>query len=266
MAKDNFNERKENRINYHKEKAVKKHEESESSYKTARELGSLIPMGQPILVGHHSERGHRAHIKKIDNAMRSSVNADKAAKYHEEKAKHIENDNAIYSDDPEAIKKLKHKIDSLVSFQESMKAVNKIVKSKKKTEEEKIEELGKMGISKSNAIVEFLKPDFMGRTGFPGYALSNNNANIKRCKDRLARLEQLEKMETKKVEINGVEVVENVEANRIQLIFPGKPEAEIRTLLKRNGFRWSPRFGAWQRHLNNAGRYAAETVLKNLEN
>jgi hypothetical protein len=31
------------------------------------------------------------------------------------------------------------------------------------------------------------------------------------------------------------------------MIFPGKPSEEIRTELKRNGFRWSPMAGAWQR-------------------
>ena len=62
-----------------------------------------------------------------------------------------------------------------------------------------------------------------------------------------------------------VEVVENVEADRIQLVFPGKPDAEIRSMLKTNGFRWSPREGAWQRHLNNAGRGAVQQVLSGLQ-
>lgn len=29
-------------------------------------IGSLIPMGQPILVGHHSERRHRRDLARID--------------------------------------------------------------------------------------------------------------------------------------------------------------------------------------------------------
>lgn len=62
----------------------------------------------------------------------------------------------------------------------------------------------------------------------------------------------------------GVTVIENVEENRIQLIFPGKPSPEIRKTLKQSGFRWAPSSGAWQRFLNNAGRYAAERVVEAL--
>ena len=33
--------------------------------------------------------------------------------------------------------------------------------------------------------------------------------------------------------------------------FPGKPDQEIRTDLKRHGFRWSPKNGAWQSYIND---------------
>ena len=41
---------------------------------------------------------------------------------------------------------------------------------------------------------------------------------------------------------------------RIQLFFEGKPEPEVRDILKSNGFRWAPSVGAWQRQLNNNGK------------
>lgn len=62
-----------------------------------------------------------------------------------------------------------------------------------------------------------------------------------------------------------MEVVENGEAMRIQLIFDDKPDEDTRTLLKSYGFRWSPSFGAWQRHLNANGVYATKTVLQKLQ-
>ncbi|MBX2987796.1 MAG: DUF3560 domain-containing protein [Bdellovibrionaceae bacterium] len=53
---------------------------AESRYNTARAIGSAIPLGQPILVGHHSERRHRRDIERIDQNMRKSVEeSDKAA-------------------------------------------------------------------------------------------------------------------------------------------------------------------------------------------
>lgn len=63
-----------------------------------RAMGAVegIPFGQPILVGHHSEKRHRAAIAKSDNAMRKSVEeSDKAsrlankAEYWERKAEDI---------------------------------------------------------------------------------------------------------------------------------------------------------------------------------
>ena len=42
---------------------------------------------------------------------------------------------------------------------------------------------------------------------------------------------------------------------RLQLIFEGKPELEMRTLLKSKGFKWSPLNNCWQRQLTNNARY-----------
>lgn len=59
-------------------------------------------------------------------------------------------------------------------------------------------------------------------------------------------------------------VVENPELDRIQLVFEGRPDDATRTVLKSRGFRWAPSHGAWQRHLNNNGRYAAKYVESDL--
>jgi hypothetical protein len=100
---------------------------------------------------------------------------------------------------------------------------------------------------------------------FPSYALTNNNANIRRIKDRIAELERNATRETKQVErADGIRVVENAADNRLQIFFPGKPAAEIRATLKSSGFKWAPSVGAWQRQLNNNARWAAERVLNSI--
>jgi len=64
------------------DRSRKADQESDSRFNAAHKLGSMIPMGQPILVGHHSEKMHRRHIEKIDNNMRKACEAkDKAAYY-----------------------------------------------------------------------------------------------------------------------------------------------------------------------------------------
>lgn len=84
-------------------KAERHNEWSDNADKRSKEafdraMGAVegIPFGQPILVGHHSEKRHRAAIAKSDNAMRKSVEeSDKAsrlankAEYWERKAEDI---------------------------------------------------------------------------------------------------------------------------------------------------------------------------------
>ena len=64
-------------------------------------------------------------------------------------------------------------------------------------------------------------------------------------------------------EYEGLTYIENTQANRVQLMYDGKPDQETRTKLKRAGFRWSPSEGAWQRHLNSGGIWAAEQFCTN---
>ncbi|MFD9007759.1 DUF3560 domain-containing protein [Streptomyces sp. NPDC059552] len=48
---------------------------SEAALAEARRIGSAILFGQPILVGHHSEKRHRAALDRIDSNMRTRVRA-----------------------------------------------------------------------------------------------------------------------------------------------------------------------------------------------
>lgn len=63
------------------------------------------------------------------------------------------------------------------------------------------------------------------------------------------------------IEFEGGTVVKNFSEDRLQIIFPGKPDAETISKLKSNGFRWSPRFTAWQRQLTLNAYYACARVV-----
>ena len=54
----------------------------------------------------------------------------------------------------------------------------------------------------------------------------------------------------------------NREENRVQIIFDGKPDADVRAALKQNSFRWAPSQGAWQRMLTQNGICAARQVTE----
>lgn len=59
---------------------------SEAAYDGARAAVDGIPMGQPILVGHHSERRHRAALARHDARMDRFVAERKKAEHHRGKA------------------------------------------------------------------------------------------------------------------------------------------------------------------------------------
>lgn len=142
----------------------------------------------------------------------------------------------IKLNDENAAKKLEEKIERLTKKQEAMKAAN--AKARKD---------GK-------------------QAPFLPFSLSNNSQNIRAAKKRLASLQAVKDDGTKRQSIEfmgeSVEVVENAELMRLQLLFEGKPSEEAREALKRNGFRWSPKQGAWQRQLTANARFALRFMLK----
>lgn len=95
--------------------------------------------------------------------------------------------DSVMSYDSGAVGKLQEKIDEAEADHKHYLAVNKIVKSKRKTDEEKIRALmNAPGLNLSRKTAEkALQPDFAGRTGIPSYVLSNNRANINRMKKRI---------------------------------------------------------------------------------
>lgn len=102
---------------------------------------------------------------------------------------------------------------------------------------------------------------------FETWALTNNNANIHRVRDRLNELERIRESQADAVppiEGDGFRVVQNAEACRVQFLFDDKPDEATRALLKSNGFRWAPSEKAWQRLLNQNGLRAARIVANEL--
>ena len=105
---------------------------------------------------------------------------------------------------------------------------------------------------------------------FATFTLTNNNANIKRLKERIDDIKKLKERawkneESKYIQVNGLEVIEDATDMRIRIIFDDIPDAETRSLLKSNGFKWSPKNSAWQRQLTNNGVYATKQVLQKIK-
>lgn len=152
----------------------------------------------------------------------------------------VNGDKIIKSSDPEALNKLKEKLRLAEEEHQGYKDYNINARKEKK---------------------ETLS----------SYVLQNSNGRIKAIKDRIAHLERLAAkaeaipVEERTTETNGIKVIDNIEANRLQIIFPGKPDANTRTELKKHGFRWCPTNSAWQRYRGLEATRIANKIVSEIE-
>lgn len=259
-----YEERLAARKDRYAELAEKNEKEADRRFRTATEIGSGIPLGQPILVGHHSERGHRAALRKIDTNMAKGSEAYDKAKHYRSKALSA-GKAGVSSDDPEAISKLRSKLRKLEDRREGLKKANREYRAAARKGADRMEAC--RAISDKELAVEgarLLATCHWENAPFPSYALSNIGAKIRTTKDRIEQLEKAEEarrldsigLGEKPPTAPGVEIEYDHDANRIFLFFPGKPEEVIRAACKNWGFRWAPSVGAWSRHLNEAGKRA----------
>lgn len=225
--KHDYAERQEARRERYAALAVTKKEKGDQLYKAGTSALAQIPFGQPILVGHHSERGDRAYRARGLAKIGRGFEEMEKAKHYAAKAESV-GEAGISQDDPQAVAKLKEKLVTLEATREKYKAENKRAKQE-------------------------------GRSLLPSFYLTNLGANIRSVIKRIEQLERAEQMEPRPDVIGtGYVIRENKEANRIQFLFEGKPSEAIRDILKRHGFRWSPSENAWQTWLTNRGRYQAD--------
>lgn len=149
----------------------------------------------------------------------------------------INSENIIRTDDKNALEKLRNKLEEALKEHEGYKEYNK--KARKE-----------------------------GRETYPSCVLSNSNQRIKNIKDRISQLERLEEQKAttgnKEIDMNGIKIIDNLEANRLQIIFDFKPDADIRNKLKKHGFRWSPSYGAWQRYRGLEAERMAKEIVSNI--
>ena len=136
-------------------------------------------------------------------------------------------------------------------MQEEMKTVNAYYRKHKTLEGCPVlsaEEIGKLQSSMASDWRKNPVP-------YPSYLLTNNNANIRRTRQRIEDLKS--QSEYSGWAFPGGRAEINAGENRLQLFFEEKPSEEQRRELKSNGFKWAPSQGAWQRQLTKNAIYAA---------
>jgi len=227
------------------------------------EKRSGIPMGQPILVGHHSEARHRRHLERIEKTVRAGFDALKKIEDLEHRLASTPANRAIQCDDPEAQDKLAVKIAKLEKDRAQFKHINILVKKYKDVNLLACE-IEKAWPETEDALAlatKLLTPDFAGRTGIPGYRLTNLGAEIRRLKKRQLSVGIIQDG-FEPFDINNINV--HYDNGRIEIEFPGKPDKSIRDKLKALGFLWAPSVTRWVRKHseNTTGEYFRAELRK----
>lgn len=204
-------ERKAARVEKREEWAAKREARSAAEFEKARGAVAGIPLGQPILVGHHSEKRHRAALKRQDGALRRGVESSKMAERHRDVAAGIEHqlDTAIYSDDVDIVERLTAKLERLEAERSRIKAINAALRKAAKAAGVSHRHGYRPGdevIEKARDVVKAAAPALEltsaeirslgygitehGRIGYPPYVLSNLGGVIGRTRNRLARVKR----------------------------------------------------------------------------
>lgn len=228
-------ERLERKLERRREWAEKAETRSDQLAERSDKMMSIIPMGQPILVGHYSEKRDRNYRNRAWNMMGRSVEQRDLAEHHESKADGLEHqlDRAIFSDDNNAIDALQARIDENEAKREHMKKVNALYRKQDAA-----------GLTEIGVDYEALKAKLAAAGGYWGsaphlsYKLSNLGQRISR--DR-KRLEQIKKQNERHAEAeaapNGV-VIKPCNGGYCSVTFAEKPDRSILDALRAAGFFW----------------------------
>lgn len=156
---------------------------------------------------------------------------------------------------------MKEKLRQAEEHQELMKAVNKILRSKKLSDDEKVQRVHVDFGLPDQLIHELMHPDW-GKPGFASYQLTNNNANIRRMRERVEALQAKEDTPTTEIKFAGGKIIDNCEDDRVQIDFDEKPDDAMLAKLNGAGWRWAPSKVLWQRKRTNAAMRSAKEILE----
>lgn len=185
-------ERLERRAERRREWADSRSAASSASFERAHGIADGIPFGQPILVGHHSERRARRDQERIVSGMSAGVEHARKAEEHADKAAGIEAQlaGAIFSDDADAPERLAERIAELEAERDRIKAYNASCRRGARDvsllDAKQQEDLATVARVQSYALGS--------RGEFPAYALQNLGGNIRRNRQRLEEITRTREM------------------------------------------------------------------------
>lgn len=119
----NFQEFAKKKAERYQQWANAREKKSEEYYQASQEGKDFLSLAEPIKIGHHSEKGHRALIERNWNRMGKSVENSKVAEQHESKADYWEKRaKDINLSMPESIEFYEYKLEEAKEYHEGLKS------------------------------------------------------------------------------------------------------------------------------------------------
>lgn len=180
--------------------------------------------------------------------------------------------SSIKTDDPNACDKIDSKILELEKQRDQMKAINKLIRKYFKNgnpeiSPENLKEFKNLLITEFNMnvkqMVYLLEPNYAGKiVGYEKWQLQNLGANINRYKKRITEVEKTHSVSIDHQFSNGIKVSVS-DDQKICIHFGFKPCEDMRTLLKKNAFKFSRnRDNAWVRKFTLNAAFSYEHFVK----
>ncbi|MFH2073295.1 MAG: DUF3560 domain-containing protein [Actinomycetota bacterium] len=184
-----YRERREARAERLRDWADKNHTKAAAASDKAHAISDMIPFGQPILVGHHSEGRHRRDVARITSGHRTAYEKSRLAGSQESRAAGIDRQLAvsIYRDDPDAVDQLTARLERLEAERARIKAYN-VTARKAAKEGQSTGDLSLLDDKQKAVLVSVIRhTPYMVKPGapFPAYHLSNLSGRIKATRDRV---------------------------------------------------------------------------------
>lgn len=222
---------------------------SEAAAQKASSIADRIPFGQPILVGHHSERRHRRDAERIRSGFQRAHEEAQKAEHHRQRADGLERalNRSVFSDDLDAVAALEARIAERTAALERMKAINKAFRAAEgENAAAKLTALVRAGQATEDEAGEAVKLFSLcpwEKAPFPTYAISNLRADITRNVKRLEEIKtRQQRAEAAESSPDGV-TVEDFGNGYVRVTFAEKPERYVLDALRAAGYRW--RQGSW---------------------
>jgi len=248
-------ERLERKIERRREWADKAAARSNARFAAVSRIADAIPFGQPILVGHHSERRARKDVDRIHTGMTAAcADADKA-RTHEAKASGLEAqlERAVFSDDDNAIEALEARIKEREADIEHDKAINKAWRKGGRDEVARL-----FGDALADTLAHTMKlcPYLKSPC-----STTNTAASIRRDRERIEVIKRDQAKRAEAEEAPGGVLVEESKAcpGYTTVRFAEKPDYSVIKALKAAGYRWGG--GSWFGRTDALPTCVADLVL-----